>query len=232
MSTLLFYRAKALLHLPGDDWPDTLLARQIARLQYPNETYQGKRSQVSWVLTGNLSENQLAFYYMLNGDRENGTVSFTKMIVEGIGHTPIPEFSRTDIADWLKLRKIKPSSLLSDWLGEDNKTNDNPLETKPSYGTKAIHKLINRAFYLVANTEEISDITPSAVMDAIKNERRDTKKQLQIDVESIIKCIEPDANNGGYEIHWATSSRKTSKPFTYRAFTDCVNYLKKANTAN
>jgi hypothetical protein len=60
-----FYAAKRLLGLSCDNWPGTLLAKQIAVLQYSDEKY--------------LSPNQEVFADMLNGAARKGEIEFSKV---------------------------------------------------------------------------------------------------------------------------------------------------------
>jgi len=207
-----FYRAKALLGLPGSNWPETLLAKQIAVLQHPFE---------SKLLEASMTADQRIFADMLNEAAREGEIEFSKVwnttsppelygdeftqflntlteeepaeyrgvkvvlwdrypnglpwnwsmprfrhieiedtdfpdlddddaienafndiemkpfivkanapfpnsnervIFESAEHVPFatsPRFSRTELANWLKFKKFKPSDLLTDWLNHD-----------------------------------------------------------------------------------------------------------------
>lgn len=124
----------------------------------------------------------------------------------------------------------KSNSNKPDQLTTLNSNTLEPNNEKSSCGTKAIHKLIDRAFYRVAETKNASDIKPSEVMDAIKAERQTKGQQLNVDVDAIIDKISQDEKNGGFEIHWLTSTRKTVKPFSYRSFSDGVTRLRNTTT--
>jgi len=76
--------------------------------------------------------------------------------------------------------------------------------TKPTCGTKAIHKLIDRAFYSIANQ------AADSVLRAIKTEFYDRNGDKQIDRDYIIKKID------GNVIHWQSENMTAPKPITLK----------------